>query len=132
MFFFIDESGNTGNNLFDASQPLLCYGTLSSRLNPDVLGKRDHAAMLRELGVTCLHANELGLSRLTKVAPVLIRLQKRFDFRFDYFYIHKRTYALSMLFEAIFDYERNRALKWEKDRAPLALPVFSKSFHALR
>ena len=124
MFFFIDESGNTGNNLFDASQPLLCYGTLSSRLNPDVLAKRDHAAMLRELGVTCLHANELGLSRLTKVAPVLIRLQKRFDFRFDYFYIHKQTYALSMLYEAIFDYERNRALKWEKDRAPLALPVF--------
>ena len=101
MFFFIDESGNTGNNLFDASQPVLCYGTLSSKRNPDVLAKRDHAAMLRKLGVTYLHANELGLSRVTEVAPVLLRLQKRFDFRFDYFYIHKPYYALSLLFDAI-------------------------------
>ena len=124
MFFFVDESGNTGNNLFDASQPVLCYGTLSSKQNPDVLAKRDHAAMLRKLGVPCLHANELGLSRLSRLAPALIRLQKRFDFRFDYWYMHKPTYALSTLFEAIFDFERNRALKWEKDRAPFALPVF--------
>ena len=124
MFFFIDESGNTGNNLFDTSQPLLCYGTLSSKLNPDILAKRDHARMVRKLGVTCLHASELGLSRLSQLAPALIRLQKRFEFRFDYWYMHKPTYALSTLFDAIFDYERNRALKWDKDRAPLALPVF--------
>ena len=124
MFFFIDESGNTGNYLFDASQPVLCYGTLSSKLNPDALAKSDHAAMLRKLGVTCLHANALGLSRLTEVAPVLIKLQKRFDFRFDYFYIHKPTWALMMLFDAIFDEERNAALKWDMDRAPLGFPVF--------
>ena len=54
---------------------------------PDVLAKRDHAAMLRKLGVTCLHANELGLSRLSQLAPALIRLQKRFEFRFDYWYM---------------------------------------------
>ena len=80
--------------------------------------------MLRKLGVTCLHANELGLSRLSQLAPALIGLQKRFEFRFDYWYMHKPTHALSTLFEAIFDFERNQALKWEKDRAPLALPVF--------
>ena len=126
--FFIDESGNTGNNLFDASQPVLCYGTLSSRLNPDALAESDHSAMLRMLGVTCLHANELGFSRLTKIAPVLIGLQERFDFRFDYWYLHKPTYALSLLFDAIFDEERNAALKWDKDCAPLALPVFHNLF----
>ena len=126
MFFFIDESGNTGNNLFDASQPLLCYGTLSSRLNPDVLAKSAHAEMLRRLEVTCLHANELGYSKLTEIAPVLIGLQKKFDFRFDYWYLHKPTYVRSLLFDAIFDEERNAGLKWEKDRAPLALPVFHR------
>ncbi len=123
MFFFVDESGNTGNNLFDASQPVLSYGTLSSKLNPDALAKPDHVAMLRKLGVSCLHANELGLSRLTKIAPVLIKLQKRFDFRFDYYYIHKPTYALMMLFDTIFDEERNAALRWDTDSAPLAYPV---------
>ena len=124
MFFFIDESGNTGNNLFDASQPLLCYGTLSSRLNPDILAASAHAAMLRKLDVTCLHANELGFSRLTEIAPDLIGLQRRFDFRFDYWYLHKPTYVRSLLFDAIFDEERNAALMWDSDRAPLAVPVF--------
>ena len=126
MFFFVDESGNTGNSLFDASQPVLCYGTLSSKLNPDVLAERDHAAMLRKLGVTCLHANELGLSRLTEIAPLLIKLQKRFDFRFDYWYMHKPTYAQTMLFDAIFNEERNTAMKWDKDSAPLYYPAFEK------
>ena len=126
MFFFVDESGNTGNNLFDASQPVLCYGTLSSKLNPDVLAKRDHAAMLRKLGVTCLHANELGLSRLTEIAPILIKLQKRFGFRFDYWYMHKPTYARTMLFDAIFNEERNTAMKWDEDSAPLYYPTFEK------
>ena len=124
MFFFVDESGNTGNHLFDASQPVLCYGTLCSPLNPDALAERAHEAMLRRLGVTCLHASELGLSRLTEIAPVLIRLQKRFGFRFDYFYIEKRAYAQAMLFDTIFDHERNPALEWDGDRAPPAYPVF--------
>ncbi len=126
MFFFVDESGNTGNNLFDASQPVLCYGTLSSKLNPDVLATRDHAAMLRKLGVTCLHANELGLSRLSEIAPLLIKLQKRFGFRFDYWYMHKPTYARTMLFDAIFNEERNTAMKWDEDSAPLYYPAFEK------
>ena len=30
MFFFVDESGHTGANLFDAAQPKLYYGLLSS------------------------------------------------------------------------------------------------------
>ena len=124
MFFFIDESGNTGNNLFDASQPVLCYGTLSSRLNPDALAASVHAAMLRKLGVTCLHANELRFSRLTEIAPGLIGLQRRFDFCFDYWYLHKPTYALLLLFDAVFDEERNAALKWDESRAPMAFPVF--------
>jgi hypothetical protein len=39
MHFYVDESGHTGPNLFDAEQPLLYYGVLSSRVNVDVVAK---------------------------------------------------------------------------------------------
>ena len=47
MFFYIDESGHTGTNLFDDSQPLLYYGVLSSEIDLDILGK-SHFPKLRE------------------------------------------------------------------------------------
>ena len=46
MFFHIDESGNTGNNLFDANQPVLSYGVLSCRTNVDVLCSGLHKQIL--------------------------------------------------------------------------------------
>ena len=70
MFFFIDESGNTGNNLFDPEQPILSYGLLSSAPNPDELATAAHASMLRKLGVDCLHANQLGVGGVTARAEV--------------------------------------------------------------
>jgi len=30
MYFYIDESGHTGTNLFDPNQPALCYGVVSA------------------------------------------------------------------------------------------------------
>lgn len=119
MFFHIDESGNTGNNLFDAVQPTLSYGVLSSKLNVDALGRAAHAAMLRKLGVFSLHANQLGTGGLLEIAPELIALQRRFRFRFDYYYIHKPAYALVILFDAIFDAGLNKAVKWEMYWTPM-------------
>lgn len=40
MYFYIDESGQTGLNLFDESQPFLYYGILRSKLNLDVLAEK--------------------------------------------------------------------------------------------
>jgi len=37
MYYFVDESGNTGLHLFDAAQPLLYYGVLGARANLDVI-----------------------------------------------------------------------------------------------
>ena len=64
MFFHVDESGNTGNNLFDAAQPTISYGLLSSRTNVDALGTRLHSLMLAKLGVDSLHGAELGAERI--------------------------------------------------------------------
>ncbi len=35
MHFYVDETGQTGRNLFDKIQPVLSYGVLSSDVNLD-------------------------------------------------------------------------------------------------
>jgi Protein of unknown function (DUF3800) len=112
MFFHIDESGNTGNNLFDASQPLLSYGVLSSRTNVDALGDQFHREMLATLGVEVLHASQLGEDRIEKVSTLLHNLHEKMRFEFGFFIIEKQTYALVQLFEAVFDAGLNDAVPW--------------------
>ena len=102
MYFHIDESGHTGNNLFDKAQPTLAYGVLSSDTNVDARGAALHSKMLNILGVDELHANELGVDKLTQIVPQLISLQKKMKFNFDIFEINKLDFALVMFFEAVF------------------------------
>ena len=123
MFFHIDESGNTGMNLFDKNQPRLSYGVLSSRLNIDALGKSMHRKMTRRLGVSVLHANEMGVGGIVQIADQLYALQKKFRFSFDYYYIDKQTFALVLLFDAVFDAGLNRAVKWDLYSTPMRFPA---------
>lgn len=119
MFFHIDESGNTGNNLFDQNQPTLSYGLLSSRTNVDALGKAMHRRMLNKVGGDSLHANVLGVNKLTEIAPELYSLQKKMKFKFDYYFIRKPDYALVHFFDVVFDAGLNPAVKWETYWTPL-------------
>ena len=119
MFFHIDESGNTGMNLFDKNQPRLSYGVLSSRLNIDALGKSMHRKMTRRLGVPVLHANEMGVGSIVQIADQLYALQKKFRFSLDYYYTDKQTYALVHLFDAVFDAGLNKAVKWDLYWTPM-------------
>lgn len=126
MFFHIDESGNTGNNLFDKNQPVLSYGVLSSNLNVDALGQKYHNKMLRELDTNSLHANILGVDKLSKITPLLLELQKHINFRFDYYDIDKISYALVIFFDAVFDAGINPAVKWDLYWTPLRFPFIYK------
>lgn len=123
MFFHIDESGNTGNNLFDANQPRLSYGLLSSQTNVDALGRALHRRMLKVVDQETLHANQLGVQRLTLIAPLLVELQNKMKFDFDYYFIEKQAYALVLMFDAIFDAGLNHAVKWDTYWTPLRFLV---------
>lgn len=113
MFFHIDESGNTGNNLFDPHQPRLGYGVLSANTNVDARGVALHRRMLQKLGVDCLHANQLKVSGLEEISTELRALQDKMQFDFDYYFIEKVDYALVIFFDAVFDAGLNEAVKWE-------------------
>lgn len=126
MFFHIDESGNTGNNLFDPNQPTLSYGVLSSKLNVDVLGCELYEQILKELGVNVIHASILGVDRLTRIAPILKKIQNNFLFNFDYYFIDKKSFALIIFFDAVFDAGLNDAVKWEIYWSPVRFLFIKK------
>jgi Protein of unknown function (DUF3800) len=123
LFFHVDESGNSGNNLFDPNQPVLSYGVLSSKTNVDALGIKTHAAILRKVGAESLHANELREEGLTEIAGELVALQQRLNFRFDYYFIHKPSFAVTTLFNAVFDAGINKAMKWDWYWTPMRFPL---------
>ncbi|MFK8843501.1 hypothetical protein, partial [Escherichia coli] len=77
MFFHIDETGNTGNDLFNKDQPRFGYGDLSSRMNVDAIGVDLHRKMLQAVKSTELHAKDLRASGIVKISDLLFKLQDK-------------------------------------------------------
>lgn len=125
MFLYIDESGNSGNNLFDQNQPTLSYGVLSSGWDVDMHAADEHRAMLSKVDALSLHANQLGEVGLDKIADDLVRLHERFGFNFDYYFIHKPSFAVVTFFNATFDAGINPAMKWDWYWTPLRFPLLA-------
>lgn len=94
MHFYVDETGQTGRNLFDKTQPILSYGVLSSEADLDKVAEADLAALRKTLGVERLHAAELGVHRLSEVVDTLLVLQKNHRIRFDIWQVVKRDHAI--------------------------------------
>lgn len=81
MCYFVDDSGNTGLHPFDPAQPMLHYGVLGTRVNLDVIVEPLLRTLRKELGVNRIHANELGVAKLTTVAGRIKKFNKKLDFR---------------------------------------------------
>ena len=119
MFFYVDESGHTGTNLFDENQPVLYYGVLSSRVNIDVLAEKKLSVLRNRLGVTRIHAAEIGNGGLVQIIEGLVTLQKKFDLRFDIYRVAKVDHALICFFDQIFDQGLNPAITWSGYWTPM-------------
>lgn len=126
MFFHIDEAGNTGNNLFDLNQPRLSYGVLSSVRNVDALCMGTYRQIQKETGDAQIHANQLGLKGLAKIAPLLVDIQRKMQFDFDYYFIEKMDYALVLFFDVVFDAGLNEAVKWDTYWTPMRYIIIHK------
>lgn len=126
MYFFVDESGNTGQNLFDPNQPTLYYGVLGSRANLDVIAEPLLKDLRRELGVKRIHANELGVARLTVIAERLVRFSKKNDLRFSLYRVSKPDHAIITFFDQVFDAGLNEAVPWHHYWTPLRYVLLFK------
>ena len=119
MFFYVDESGHTGSELFDATQPVLNYGVLSSDMNLDVLVEERLAPLRKRLDVDRLHAAQLGVGRLATIADELVFMQKKFTLRFDLYRVNKPDHAVICFYDQVFDQAMNPAVTWTSYWTPL-------------
>ncbi|ELV9460654.1 DUF3800 domain-containing protein [Salmonella enterica] len=127
MHFYVDETGHTGPNLFDRTQPVLSYGVLSSPDDLDKVAEADLAALREKLDVQRLHAAELGMHRLDGVVDTLLVLQKKHRIRFDIWQVVKRDHAIisffDQVFDQVFDQGMNPAVPWFAYWTPFRYPL---------
>ncbi|MBN1318119.1 MAG: DUF3800 domain-containing protein [Anaerolineales bacterium] len=126
MYFFVDESGHTGPNLFDEEQPVLYYGVLSSELDVDYLASGAMEEVRKFLGVERLHAAELGMGRLASIAKGLELLHKSLDLKFDFYMVYKKDQAVISFFDQVFDQGMNPAVPWLAYWTPLRYILLHK------
>lgn len=123
MYFYVDETGQTGRNLFDKTQPVLSYGVLSSDANLDKVAEAELAVLRKTFGVERLHAAELGVHRLSDVVDTLLVLQKKHRIRFDIWQVVKRDHAIISFFDQVFDQGMNPVVPWSAYWTPLRYPL---------
>jgi hypothetical protein len=113
MYAYIDETGNTGENLFDSAQPFFMTAALMTRGKFDLIYGGRISTLARRLGVDILHSNELGLHRIEEIAPQLLKAVKDARSSFIISHIVKRDLAVSKLVDTIFDNGENLAVPWQ-------------------
>lgn len=107
MFAFVDESGNTGDNLFDEAQPYFSTLAVATRSDFDKLGGRRVGKLCDHLGVPELHGADLGVGRVEEIAPDLLAILRDADARFAISRVEKRYLLATKMFDAIFDSGEN-------------------------
>jgi len=112
LFAFVDETGNTGSNIFDEVQPDFFTGALITKSNFDVLHRNTLCAICRRHGIESLHASALGFGPIERIAPDLLRLLKKVDARFFLSRVEKRYLAAVKLYDTFFDSGENPAANW--------------------
>ncbi|WP_150538178.1 DUF3800 domain-containing protein [Actinobacillus vicugnae] len=123
MYFYIDESGHSGTNLFDPNQPYLYYGILNSKFDLDNIAKQDILKLQNKLSVNELHANELGNGKLIKIIDDLEHIYQKYDINFDVCRLNKKDFAIISFFDQVFDQGANPTVPWTWYWTPLRYPL---------
>ncbi len=113
MFAYIDESGNTGPNLFDPNQPGFYSAAVLSKRDIDLDYAAEFSRLAAVAGAPSLHAAEMGAAALDRVLPSLQQMVKRDGIRFFTGIINKRDLVLIKLADTLLDSHDNRAVPWQ-------------------
>lgn len=119
MYFYVDESGHSGPNLFDKQQPRLYYGTLSSPFDVDLIAGPTIRQIRSKLRVHRIHANELGNDGLMLIADDLERLSFDLQLRVRLSTVLKPDHAIITFFDQVFDQGVNPANSYAGYWTPL-------------
>ncbi len=112
MYAYVDETGNTGKNLFDKAQPTFVTAALMSREEFDVVYGNRVVGLAESVGKQRIHANELGLGKIELITPGLLKILKQAKARFFLSRVEKKYLAATKLVDTIFDSGENLAVPW--------------------
>jgi hypothetical protein len=90
MFAYVDETGNTGSNLFDPQQPEFFTAALITKGDFDVIHSSVLRRICRQHGAASLHASVLGFRGIEPMASAILKLLKKADARFFVSRVEKR------------------------------------------
>jgi hypothetical protein len=129
MFAYVDETGNTGGNLFDPEQPWFVTIGLMTKANFDILERTLFQAHDAN-GETDFHANEVGFEKIERIAPRLLAVSKKRDARFFISRVEKLYLATAKVIDTVFDSYENKAVPWHVyNLRPLKLILLFKLVH---
>lgn len=126
MYFYIDESGHTGTNLFDENQSCLYYGVLAAEEDINIVAKSDIEKAHKVLDVEELHGSELGMGGLVKIAEQWQRIQFEHKLKFDIYRVYKPDHAIICFYDQVFDQGINPAMSWTGYWSPLRFILLLK------
>ena len=132
MRAYIDESGNTGFNLFDAEQPYFLNVAMSSQVDFDSVYLERVRKIADIASVPYLHASELGAEGVEAVAQSLAELVQFSQVRFYFAAVDKRDLAGMKFYDAVFDPAENAAAPHHSYiLRPLKFILLAKFLHIL-
>ncbi|PWW01242.1 hypothetical protein DFQ01_110132 [Paenibacillus cellulosilyticus] len=105
---YIDESGNTGIDLFDKRQPFFWTGTMV--VTQGVRFPCDITSIAQKVGSKELHGSKLGLRRINEIAKQLIDIIETLNARFMFTRVEKSHISAMRLADALFDNVNNPAV----------------------
>jgi hypothetical protein len=132
LYAYVDESGNTGKNVFDEAQPDYFTAALITRGDFDRIWGARVKAIAARLNVDSLHAGDLGLGRLEIIAGDLLDLLVKADVHFFLCRVEKKYLVATKMFDILFDSGENAAVAWHNyNFKPLKIMLAFKLAHLI-
>jgi hypothetical protein len=132
IYAFVDESGNTGKNIFDSSQPDYFAGALIAKGDFDIRYTDRIKTIAAKVDATAIHANDLGMAKLETIALDLHALLNGAGTHFFVSRVEKKYLLASKMFDVLFDSGENAGVAWHNYNArPLKIMFAVKLGHII-
>jgi hypothetical protein len=112
FYAYVDETGNTGHNLFDEAQPDFYTAALITKGDFDLTSANAVRNAALKVGSETLHAKKLGIQRLETIAPDIAVLLRSSNAHFFVSRVEKRYLLATKIFDSLFDSGENAAVSW--------------------
>lgn len=112
LYAYVDETGNTGHNLFDEAQPDFFTAALITKGDFDRNYDSAIKSLCDRLNIEALHGRELGVAKIESVSQDFLRILRSSQAAFFVSRVEKKYLLATKVFDTIFDSGENAAVAW--------------------